>query len=202
MFRLGKISVSTVFTLALLGCAPNSPYQERGRPASINVAAPPRTDMLICRIRQDDKVFNDVLAFRIPVHDDQHQPPLDCTAMVAAEQAALKSTQTIPILDLGFIWLGAAAQWMQAHPEVHQCVEKVDAPNFVLSRFLGRADGTQGPTVVLLRNCEGRVFFVTNAQVPAGTAVCNEAHIPDCPTASRQVPRVAGLRENDARKIQ
>jgi len=73
--------------------------------------APPtsQSDLLVCRLRQEDKVFDDVLAFKVPVHDDKHQPQSDCHAMVEAEQSALKSTRTIPILDLGFIWLGAAA---------------------------------------------------------------------------------------------
>ena len=119
------------------------------------------------------------------MHDDKRTAPLKCDAMVAAEKSALETTRTIPTLDLGFIWLGAAAQWMIAHPEVHQCVEKVDAPNFVLSRFLGRADGTKGPTVVLLRNCDGHIFFVTNADVPADTKACGEAHIEDCPVAAK-----------------
>ncbi len=169
--------------LALVGCAQPATHQESDQLWK-NPAASDAQRHLICRVHQEDKVFNDALAFRIPVHDDRHEAPLTCDAMVAAEKSALETTRTIPILDLGFIWLGAAAQWMIAHPEVHECVEKVDAPNFVLSRFLGRADGTKGLTSVLLRNCEGRIFFVTNAEVPAATKACGEAHIEDCPVAA------------------
>jgi hypothetical protein len=132
-------------------------------PSSAQPGSPP-----VCRIRQEDKVFNDVLAFKIPVHDDKHGP----------------ATRTIPILDVGFIRLAAAAQWVLAHPEVTQCLQKVDAPNFVLSRFLGRADGTQGPTIVLVRNCDKQIFFVTNAVVPPATLACGQVHIPDCPVAT------------------
>lgn len=181
-----QITVAAVASLALVGCAPPAAHQvENQHPKTGVVSVLQQPDLPVCRIRQEDKVFNDVLAFRIPVHDDKHAPPSDCRGMIEAEQSALKSTRTIPILDYGFIWLGAAAQWMSEHPHVHQCVEKVDAPNFVLSRFLGRADGTKGPTTVLLRNCDGRVFFVTNAELPTGTATCGEAHIPDCPIAAR-----------------
>jgi len=174
--------IAAIVTLALAGCAQSATQLPK---VSISSAPQQPPGPLVCRIRQDNKVFNDVLAFRIPVHDDKHGPPSDCHAMIDAEQSALKSTRTIPILDLGFIWLGAAAQWMHEHPDVRQCIEKVDAPNFVLSRFLGRADGTKGPTIVLLRNCDGALFFVTNADVPTGTAACGEAHIPDCSIAAR-----------------
>jgi hypothetical protein len=148
--------------------------------ASVPSSAQPGSSP-VCRIRQEDKVFNDVLAFKIPVHDDKHGPARDCPTLIDAELPALKATRTIPILDVGFIRLAAAAQWVLAHPEVTQCLQKVDAPNFVLSRFLGRADGTQGPTIVLVRNCDKQIFFVTNAVVPPATLACGQVHIPDCP---------------------
>jgi hypothetical protein len=180
------IAVAAIIALALVGCAQPAASHRENKPPTASVASSgQQPDLLICRIRQEDKVFDDVLAFRIPVHDDKHGPPPDCHAMVEAEQSALNSTKTIPILDLGFFYLGGAAQWMLAHPDVHQCVQKVDAPNFVLSRFLGRADGTQGPTTVLVRNCANHLFFVTNADVSTGTAICGQAHIPECPTAAR-----------------
>ncbi len=174
--------------VTLIGCAERAANHREDKTWTTTVASSPQhqSDLPpICRIHQEDKVFNDALAFRIPVHDDKHGAPLDCHALVEAEQSALKSTRTIPILDLGFIWLGAAAQWMMAHPEVHQCLEKVDAPNFVLARFLGVAVDTKGPTAVLVRNCDVHLFFVVNAELPTGTPACSEAHIPDCPTASR-----------------
>lgn len=170
--------------LGFPACAPNATHTQADHLWK-NPPEPAASAPLICRIHQEDKVFNDAIAFRIPVHDDRHEAPSSCDAMVAAEKSALDTTRTIPTLDSGFIWLGAAAQWMIAHPQVAQCVEKLDAPNFVLARFLGRAVGTKGRTSVLLRNCDGRIFFVTNAEISADTPVCHEAHIEDCPVVAR-----------------
>jgi len=176
-----QIAVAAIFAFALIGCTQSAASHHENQLSMTGVVPPKsQSDLLVCRIRQEDKVFDDVLAFKVPVHDDKHQPQSDCHAMVEAEQSALKSTRTIPILDLGFIWLGAAALWMVAHPEVHQCVEKVDEPNFVLARFLGRAPDTKGPTTVLLKRCDDHLFFVTNAEISAGTTACGQAHIPGC----------------------
>src|ERR1700688_989268 len=99
-------SIVAILTVALVGCAQPAANHEENKPGSRGVASSTQqTTPLICRIRQDDKVFNDVLAFRIPVHDDKHRPQSDCSAMIETEKSALNSTKTIPILDLGFIWL-------------------------------------------------------------------------------------------------
>ena len=178
-----KLALMLLGSLIFNGCAQPVTHQEPGPLWKSPAVSTAPSRPLVCRIHQEDKVFNDAIAFRIPVHDDKHTAPMNCDALVAAEKSTLDATRTIPTLDLGFIWLGAAAQWMSAHPEVHQCVEKLDAPNFVLARFLGRAVGTKGPTLVLLRNCDGHIFFVTNAEIPEGAAACGEAHIEDCPFA-------------------
>lgn len=166
------LAVAVIVTLG--GCAQPATHREEAKSFTTSVASP--QEPLVCRLYQEDKIFDDALTFRIPVHDDRHGPALQCSAMIDAEQTALKSARTIPILDLGLFFLAEAAQWMLSHPDVRQCVQRVDAPNLVLARFLGLAVDTHGPTKVLVRNCDGNLFFVTNADIPVGTPRCASAH--------------------------
>jgi hypothetical protein len=185
MTRIDSILVALAAIIALFGCAQPAAHREEAKSFTTSVASPQQNEPLVCRLHQEGKIFDDAITFRIPVHDDRHNAPLECPAMIEAEQSALKSARTIPILDLGFFFLAQSAQWMLAHPEVHQCFEKVDAPNIVLARFLGVAVGTHGPTTVALRNCDGHLFFVTNAEIPADTRRCGQAQMEDCTTAVR-----------------
>jgi hypothetical protein len=186
MARFDSIVIAHAAIIALVGCVQPAAHREEARSFTTSVASSPQqNEPLVCRLHQEGKIFDDAITFRVPVHDDRHNGPLECPALIQAEQSALKSERTIPILDLGFFFLAQSAQWMLAHPEVHQCIEKVDAPNIVLARFLGVAVGTHGPTTVALRNCDGHLFFVTNADIPEGTRRCGQAQMENCTTAAR-----------------
>src|ERR1017187_1111860 len=113
-------TVTAILALAFAGCTEGAAsYVLTKREKTSTTWLDQQQDQLVCRVNQGDIGYTGSLALKIPIHDGRKEQ-LDCHQMVEAQRSALMSAKSTPIFDPGLVLLGGAAQWMLAHPDVHQ----------------------------------------------------------------------------------